>query len=444
MRILWKSLPVALIALLIAGSVAAQETSTTEETPAPVPLTSAQRRAVRVFADDGILAGTSCSVQDCSGIAARWEVALWVVRNLDSEPTSHRAFADVDSEEPYAGYVQTMFDLGATVGCMVDPLRYCPNRETRRGQMAAFVTRAYDLDDTIPPHGFSDVPRSHPFRDNISALKNAGILSSDCAEGEGLFCPDDPIVAAEAVEWLYRASRLDTTESRSDGGGGGGGGGAGRGGGGRGGGGRGGGGGGGGGGNTGGGGGNGGGGGTTPTTPTSPPTTTTIVVSNSGPGGAEIDIGPDGECTHWDAHVRFGSNNERIGDGKSNVLLSDPITQNGRTLKAGYFAHRHDGSTTRWWYWSHADPDSEQVEGPIGLPTAELPIPCHHVCPTDHMHGANDGFEYSPGAHYFGEDSSRTRTYVYQQDGSWRQKDFPSEVIGGREGPCDHTEEHSH
>ena len=233
LRILWKSLPVALIALLIAGSVAAQETSTTEETPAPVPLTSAQRRAVRVFADDGILAGTSCSVQDCSGIAARWEVALWVVRNLDSEPTSHRAFADVDSEEPYAGHVQTMFDLGATVGCMVDPLRYCPNRETRRGQMAAFVTRAYDLDDTIPPHGFADVPRSHVFRDNISALKNAGILSSGCAEGEGLFCPDDPIVAAEAVEWLYRASRLDTTESRSDGGGGGGGGGAGRGGGGR-------------------------------------------------------------------------------------------------------------------------------------------------------------------------------------------------------------------
>ena len=77
-------------------------------------------------------------------------MALWIVRSLDSEPTSHRAFADVDSEEPYAGYVQTMFDLGVTVGCMVDPLRYCPTRETRRGQMAAFVTRAYDLDDTIP------------------------------------------------------------------------------------------------------------------------------------------------------------------------------------------------------------------------------------------------------------------------------------------------------
>ena len=253
MRLLWKLLIVALITMLIAGSVAAQET------PAPEPLTSVQRRAVRVFADDGILNGTSCSIRDCSGTIERWEVALWIVRLLDSEPTNHRAFADVDSEEPYAGYVQTMFDLGATVGCMVDPLRYCPNQETRRGQMAAFVTRAYDLDDAIPPHGFSDVPRIHIFRDNISALKNAGVLTSDCAKGEGLFCPDDPIMAAEAVEWLYRASRLDTTDSETGGGGGrGGGGGGGRGGG-------------------GGGGGRGGngGGGTTPTTTSSTTSTTT-------------------------------------------------------------------------------------------------------------------------------------------------------------------------
>ncbi len=97
MRILSRALIVAMIAMiamLIAGSVAAQET------PEPEPLTTAQRRAVSALSDSGILDGTSCSVEDCSGNIERWEVALWIVRLLDAEPTSHRAFADVDSDEP--------------------------------------------------------------------------------------------------------------------------------------------------------------------------------------------------------------------------------------------------------------------------------------------------------------------------------------------------------
>ena len=350
----------------------------------------------------------------------RWEVALWIVRLLDSEPASHRAFVDVGSEEPYAGYVQTLFDLGVTVGCTADPLRYCPTRRTRRDEMAAFVTRAYDLDDTIPPHGFEDVPRTNTFRHNIAALHNAGIRTIDCFDGA--FCPQDRIVAAEAVEWLYQASRLDSADSR-DGGGGGGGGGTGGGGG-------------GGGGVSGSSGSGGGGSGTASTAP-----------AHSGPGGAEIEIGPDGECTHFDSHMTFkhdGNNVVEVGDRKSYVLANEDVTTGGRILKAGLYAHRHDGGTTRWWYWSHPDPQTDEIEGPIGLPTSELPVPCSHECPADHMHDANGEFEYASGAHYFGDDSDRVRTYVYKSDGTWRLEGFDAEAIDGRDGPCDHTEAHGH
>ena len=215
MRIPWKVLTVTLVAMLIAGSVAAQET------PAPQPLTPVQRRAVRAFAADGILEGTSCSVEDCSGTVLRWEVAVWIIRLLDYEPTPHEAFADVDSEQPYADFVETLYDKNITVGCIVDPLRFCPERPTSRGQMAAFVTRAYDLDDTDPRHGFLDVSPTHIFRDHIAALQNAGILSADCNEGERLFCSGQPVAAAEAVEWLYRAKLLSPTTGRDNGGGGG-------------------------------------------------------------------------------------------------------------------------------------------------------------------------------------------------------------------------------
>ena len=131
MRIPWKVLTVTMAAMLIAGSVAAQET------PAPQPLTPVQRRAVRAFAADGIFEGTSCSVEDCSGTVLRWEVAVWIIRLLDYEPTPHEAFADVDSEQPYADFVETLYDKNITVGCIVDPLRFCPERPTSRGQMAA-------------------------------------------------------------------------------------------------------------------------------------------------------------------------------------------------------------------------------------------------------------------------------------------------------------------
>ena len=400
---LWKLLIVALITMLIAGSVAAQET------PTPEPLTTVQRRAVRVFMDDGILEGTSCSIRDCSGTIERWEVALWIVRLLDSEPTNHRAFVDVDAEKPYAGYVQTLFDLGVTVGCLVDPLQYCPTRETRRGQMAAFVTRAYDFDDTIPPHGFADVPRSHPFRDDISALKNAGIVSNGCADdGERLFCPDDSIVAAEAVEWLYRAARLDTTDSRGGGAGNGGGGNTGGGGNGGGGGGR-------NGGNTGGGntgGGNTGGGniggGNTGTNPpatnppaTNPPATTQPPLIPTLTGNDGIDL-VNGECTHHDRHFQGASNDQKsymILDGHYPVSLvfddngpyasvaehqeffrHDALPLNAvanyryrvelNTLRDVYFTHWHDGADIRWVYWIPATV-LERAEDSVAAPISD-------------------------------------------------------------------------
>ena len=381
LRIPWKVLLVTMAAMLIAGSVAAQET------PTPEPLTPVQRRAVRAFAADRILEGTSCSVEDCSGTVQRWEVAMWIIRLFNYQETPPESFADVDSEQPYAGFVETLYDERITVGCPSDPLRFCPERPASRGQMAAFVTRAFDLDDTDPPHGFFDVSPTHVFRDNISALQNAGILSADCNEGERLFCPWQPIAAAEAVEWLYRADLLGPTIGRDNNNGGGGGGFGGGG----------------------GGGGFGGGGGTNPpntnppntnppntnppntnppntnppiTNPpitdpstTDPPTPITLPTFTSND---EIDVA-NGECTHVDPHGGAGGRQSyAILDGRypASLVLDDEgpyasvddkneffvysdSPQNVRyryrfepdAIRGVYFAHWHEGTETAWVYW---------------------------------------------------------------------------------------------
>ena len=433
MRTLWKVLSVALTAMLIAGSVAAHETTT------PQRLTPVQRRAVQAFAADGIFDGTSCSVEDCSGTVQRWEVAMWIIRLFNYRQTPHQSFADVDSEQSYAGFVETLYGEDITTGCLFDPLRFCPDRPTSRGQMAAFVTRAFDLVDTDPPHGFADVSRTNVFRDNISTVKNLGILSSDCYEGERLFCPWKSIAAAEAVEWLYRAELLGPTTGRDSGGGGGGGFGGGGGGGfggGFGGGG------GGGGGFGGGGGGNGGGNGVNPpttnptntnptTTNTNPTTTNPTTTTNTlpsdvaGPGGAEIDIGPNGECTHWGTHLRAQDG----PDGKSYVIRED-----------GLYAHRHDGTTLRWWLWP--PPVDGEQQSPVNLPEGDTRIPCHHAaCLADHGHDMSNP-TYQAGAHHFGEDSSRNRDYVYV-NGTWQVEG--RNLDNDAEGPCVHPNDgHSH
>lgn len=388
LRILWRSLSVALLVLLIAGSVAAQETP--DEEP---PLTPSQQRAIRLFADGGILTGTSCTIRSCSGPVQRWEVALWMLRLLNGEPASTQRFTDIDFEQSYAGHVEALFDLGVTIGCAADLLQYCPDRDTRRGEMAAFVTRAFDFDDTTPPHGFSDVPRTNVFRNNISALKNSGVDNIDC--GDDLFCPEDPIVAARAVEWLYRAARIADPTSIIGGGGGGSGGG--------------------------GGGGSGGSGGDIP------PPTTTLPPDFGGPGGPGIDIGPDGECTHWGTHVR-----QQPGfNGQSFVLLDG----------GHFYAHKHDdygdGMELRWWYW---DPANSGDLPPIQLMEGDSRIPCHHAeCPTDHVHDSDEP-TYEAGAHHFGEGNERNRDYFHDdQDDEWTVDGV--DLMYVEEGPCTHPDD---
>ena len=447
MRIPWKVLSITLAAMLIAGSVAAQET------PAPQPLTPVQRRAVQAFAADGILEGTSCSVEDCSGTVLRWEVAMWIIRLFNYEPTPHESFADVDSEQRYASFVETLYDQNITVGCLTDPLRFCPERPTSRGQMAAFATRAFNLDDTDPPHRFFDVSPTDVFRDNITALQNAGILSADCDEGERLFCPGQPIVAAEAVEWLYRASLLAPTAGRDNGGGGGGGGG----------------------GNfRGGGGGGGGSSSTTSSSTTSSSTTSSSTTSSSTTSSSttsssttspttvpvvlrdlEIDVGLNGECTHHDPHDDPVT--PPSGDKKSYLILDHSFydEQGAPQIFRTYYGHWHDDDGENWVYWIPEDARDangdlfrfRQVhlphpdDDPYGL------IPCHHTeCP-DHDHSGTVDPEFLAGEHYFEHElinrPGRVNKYTHTHEGPaivWKfghRPDAQAALVPVAFGPCD-------
>ncbi|MFA9429673.1 CAP domain-containing protein [Egicoccus sp. AB-alg2] len=73
----------------------------------------------------------------------RTEMAAFLGRALGLSPKPLRDFSDVDRNDPHAGYIQALADIGVTEGCAKG--RYCPDDAVSRQQMASFLVRAFEL-----------------------------------------------------------------------------------------------------------------------------------------------------------------------------------------------------------------------------------------------------------------------------------------------------------
>ena len=164
--------------------------------------------AVNSLAADGVFEGTECAPgRFCPGEPLkRWVMAIWLVRILDGEDPSSVSvslFADVDSGEWWAPFVERLADLGVTAGCKTGPLRYCPDDTVTRAQMASFLTRAFRLEAATEPAGFVDVG-GDAHEDNINALASAGVTAG-CATGPLRYCPGKDVKRAQMASFLSRA-----------------------------------------------------------------------------------------------------------------------------------------------------------------------------------------------------------------------------------------------
>ena len=167
--------------------------------------------AVRALEDDGILAGTHCSTEDCEGDLLRWEAAHWFVNALDLSPEEKVSFDDVPADSELAPVVSALFERGVTVGCATDPLRYCPEKATTRAQMASFLARAFNL-EADERDTFADVDIDSVHAGNIEAIWETGVTRG-CAQEPVRYCPLDPITREQAAVMLYRALQYQPEES---------------------------------------------------------------------------------------------------------------------------------------------------------------------------------------------------------------------------------------
>ena len=98
--------------------------------------------------------------------------------------------------------MERLADLEVTRGCSADPPRFCPDQAVSRGQMAALLVRAFDL-EPAEPAGFTDTG-SNTHKDDIDALAAAGITKG-CDTDPLRYCPDQPVTRAQMATLLVRA-----------------------------------------------------------------------------------------------------------------------------------------------------------------------------------------------------------------------------------------------
>jgi parallel beta-helix repeat protein len=112
-----------------------------------------------------------------------------------------------DDGNPHEGYIEAIAAEGITKGCNA-PVndRYCPDQRVTRGQMAAFLDRALGLSPSSQDW-FNDDEESI-FEDSINALAASGITKGCDPPANTQFCPDRVVTRGEMAAFLKRAFNL--------------------------------------------------------------------------------------------------------------------------------------------------------------------------------------------------------------------------------------------
>ena len=139
----------------------------------------------------------------------RGQMAAFIRRALQL-PDGPDRFSD-DQNSIFQADINALAAAGITRGCNPpDNSRFCPNRSITRGEMAAFLTRAYGY-STTETDRFDDDDRSI-FEEDIDALASAGVTRGCNPPTNDRFCPHDDVTRAQMASFLARAEGLTSEE----------------------------------------------------------------------------------------------------------------------------------------------------------------------------------------------------------------------------------------
>lgn len=116
-----------------------------------------------------------------------------------------------DDGNPFESDIQWLFENGIASGCAAN--HFCPNDPVTRGQMAAFLRRAAHL-EPVASDQFRDDDGT-TFEQDIGAIVNAGLTQGCNPPANDLFCPNETATRGQLAVFLSRAFNLQGSGGRA-------------------------------------------------------------------------------------------------------------------------------------------------------------------------------------------------------------------------------------
>lgn len=137
---------------------------------------------------------------------SRGEMAAFLDRALGLPDATMDHFVD-DGGSIFETNINRIAAAGITIGCNPpDNDRFCPGDKVTRGQMAAFLVRAFDLVEGSGSNSFVDDAGSI-FEEDIDKLATAAVTLGCNPPANDRYCPLRNVTRAEMASFLVRALR---------------------------------------------------------------------------------------------------------------------------------------------------------------------------------------------------------------------------------------------
>ena len=152
----------------------------------------------------GITKGCNPPTNDrfCPGAKlTRGQMAAFLVRALGLPAADKDYFTD-DTGSIFENNINRLAASRITLGCT--STRFCPDDTVTRGQMAAFLDRAFGYTAGTGGDRFVD-DNGSVFEDNIERIAAAGVTKGCNPPANTRFCPNDPVTRQQMASFLQRA-----------------------------------------------------------------------------------------------------------------------------------------------------------------------------------------------------------------------------------------------
>lgn len=173
-----------------------------------VPATAYFADAVDWLAEEKITTGTTPTTYAPGEVVTRGQMAvfLWRLMREPSDRVAH-SFGDVPRDAFYADAVAWLVAEGVTTG--TSRTTFSPVEAVTRGQMAAFLWRLAGRPDVPIDHGFDDVPDESYFAVAVSWLKAQDITTGTSPLR---FSPDAEVSRGQMAAFLHRLATMSDWE----------------------------------------------------------------------------------------------------------------------------------------------------------------------------------------------------------------------------------------